>query len=764
LDYDDLLRRAAALLRDHADVRAALANRWRHVLVDEFQDTDPLQAEIVWRLTGVPNDDDWRTWPARPGARFVVGDPKQSIYRFRGADVRTYAMLKDRMADDPGADLLTIGTNFRSVPGVLTFTNDVFAGPMERGEHQPDYAPLAPFRTAAADAPPAVATLPLTLPVPLKPSTKGWSDAVRASEARRVADLCVALLDPDAEPHLPGLTARDVALLAPVGTDLERYESELEARGVAVASQAGKNYYVQQVVFDLLALARTLVDPADTLALGALLRGPLIGVPDAALLDAQAAWNASAPRPGPLRTDVDPDVLPDGPVRDALRRLAPLAADAATRTPYAVLRDAVDALDVRATLRARNPRHAGRDLANLEAFLDGAHAYAARGLHAYVRATWRAWNDAERTGEAERDAVEDAVSLITVHAAKGLEWRVVIPINAFGTSRAPTPPHVGSDGVLAHRLLGHATTGFDDATERATKEADAERLRLWYVAVTRAKDVLVLPEPTFETKAAGWHALVDWPFDRLAKLDPPPAARDAGPPALRDAGPDEGAYAARSAALRAARRRVVRRAPSTHPDPERPLAAPDEGTDDLTPPPRPTVGAGTLRGRLVHVLLEERIHGLLPPARDDGGADGRALAERAATLHAQLAAEHPDAAADVDPDDVAAQVEATWQHPAVAALHGRLLAEVDVHGVRVEVDADGEREVLISGIADAVALDDAGHVTTVVDWKSDRDASEATRAGYREQVRGYLALLGASEGLLVFTATGEVERVTPADA
>jgi exodeoxyribonuclease-5 len=109
-------------------------------------------------------------------------------------------------------------------------------------------------------------------------------------------------------------------------------------------------------------------------------------------------------------------------------------------------------------------------------------------------------------------------------------------------------------------------------------------------------------------------------------------------------------------------------------------------------------------------------------------------------------------------------VEATWQHPAVAALHGQLLAEVDVHGARVEADADGEREVLISGIADAVALDDAGHVTTVVDWKSDRDASEATRAGYREQVRGYLALLGASEGLLVFTATGEVERVTQADA
>ena len=755
LDYDDLLHRAAALLRDHEPVRAALADRWRHVLVDEFQDTDPLQAEIVWRLTGTPTGDDWRDWPARPGARFVVGDPKQSIYRFRGADVRTYTMLKARMADDPGADLLEIGTNFRSVPGILTFTNDVFAKPMGADARQPDYAPLDPFHADAPDAPPAVATLPLALASERKPSAKGWADAVRATEARRVADLCAAFLDPHAPEYRPGLAARDVALLAPVGTDLERYERELEARGIAVASQAGKNYYLQQVVFDLLALGRTLVDPADTLALGALLRGPLIGVPDAALLDAQAALDAATSRPGPLRIDTDPDVLPAGPVRDALARLAPLARDAATRAPYAALRDAVDALDVRATLRARNPRHAGRDLANLDAFLDGARAYAARGLHAYVRATWRDWNDAERTREAERDAVEDAVALITVHAAKGLEWRVVIPVNTFGASQPPKPPHVTRDGVLAHKLLGHASAHYETASTEEEAERTAERLRLWYVAVTRARDTLVLPEPTFETKPSGWNALLDWPFDRLPKLDPAPAARDARPPALVDHGPDADRFAAGTAAIHAARRRVVRRAPSTHPDPERPPGAPDEADADLAPHPASSVGAGTLRGRLVHVLLEERIAGL---CTDD------ALPGRADALHAQLAAEHPDAAADVDPREVAAEVDAAWRLPAVAELHGRLLAEVDVHGAGNEHDEDGEREVLVSGIADAVAVDEQGRVTTVVDWKSDRDASETTRTAYREQVRGYLTLLGADEGLLVFTATGEVERVTPAGA
>ena len=123
LDFDDLILAARDLLRDHDDVRRALGQRFAHVLVDEFQDTDPLQTEIFWRLCGEPVDgeDDWTRFRIRPGALFLVGDPKQAIYRFRGADVGAYVQAREAFrAQDPGS-LLSISTNFRSCASILTF-------------------------------------------------------------------------------------------------------------------------------------------------------------------------------------------------------------------------------------------------------------------------------------------------------------------------------------------------------------------------------------------------------------------------------------------------------------------------------------------------------------------------------------------------------------------------------------------------------------------------------------------------------------------
>ena len=122
LDFDDLIFAARDLLRDHSDVRRALGQRFAHVLVDEFQDTDPLQTEIFWRLCGDPGDDDsdWTQFRIRPGALFLVGDPKQAIYRFRGADVAAYVQARNAFrAQDPDS-LLSISTNFRSCASILT--------------------------------------------------------------------------------------------------------------------------------------------------------------------------------------------------------------------------------------------------------------------------------------------------------------------------------------------------------------------------------------------------------------------------------------------------------------------------------------------------------------------------------------------------------------------------------------------------------------------------------------------------------------------
>ena len=162
LDFDDLIFAARDLLRDHDDVRHALGQRFAHVLVDEFQDTDPLQTEIFWRLCGDPagGDSDWTRFRIRPGALFLVGDPKQAIYRFRGADVGAYVQARDAFRGQDPDSLLSISTNFRSCASILTFVNERFEAVLS-ADGQPGFTALDPFhddRSEACVSPPS--TLP----------------------------------------------------------------------------------------------------------------------------------------------------------------------------------------------------------------------------------------------------------------------------------------------------------------------------------------------------------------------------------------------------------------------------------------------------------------------------------------------------------------------------------------------------------------------------------------------------------------------------
>ncbi|MGF6872221.1 UvrD-helicase domain-containing protein [Paraburkholderia sp. MM5477-R1] len=148
LDFDDLIFAARDLLRDHDDVRRALGARFAHVLVDEFQDTDPLQTEIFWRLCGDPADGhlnaDWTQFRIRPGALFLVGDPKQAIYRFRGADVGAYVQARDAFRAQDPQSLLSISTNFRSCAPILAYVNERFEDVLS-SDGQPGFTALDAF-------------------------------------------------------------------------------------------------------------------------------------------------------------------------------------------------------------------------------------------------------------------------------------------------------------------------------------------------------------------------------------------------------------------------------------------------------------------------------------------------------------------------------------------------------------------------------------------------------------------------------------------
>ena len=157
LDFDDLIFAARDLLRDHDAVRAALAARFAHVLVDEFQDTDPLQTEIFWRLCGQPpagsSGDDWTEFQIRPGALFLVGDPKQAIYRFRGADVAAYIQARRAFLTQAADSVLPISTNFRSREPILRYVNARFEAPLSVENGQPGFTALDAFHPDRGNVP-----------------------------------------------------------------------------------------------------------------------------------------------------------------------------------------------------------------------------------------------------------------------------------------------------------------------------------------------------------------------------------------------------------------------------------------------------------------------------------------------------------------------------------------------------------------------------------------------------------------------------------
>ena len=305
LDFDDLLHHARDLLAGNPGVRQALARRYPRVLVDEFQDTDPLQAEILWLLCGEgPEDALWTARRLRPGSLFLVGDPKQAIYRFRGADVDTYLEAKGALlAQDPDS-IIEITANFRSQAPILEFANDRFQPLLSEAAGQPGFTPLAPTRAASSDGP-AVACFEVPIDDSHKDDKGKFNgDLVREQEAGIVAEIVQRLIGHYQiwDKHRQAMRvcrAGDIALLAPTGASLWRYERALEYRHVPVASQAGKGFFRRQEVQDLIALSRAIADRRDTLAFGSLLRGPLVGLSEEEIADAIAALPAREDGPPP---------------------------------------------------------------------------------------------------------------------------------------------------------------------------------------------------------------------------------------------------------------------------------------------------------------------------------------------------------------------------------------------------------------------------------------------------------------------------------
>jgi ATP-dependent exoDNAse (exonuclease V) beta subunit len=747
LDFDDLLVHARDLVRDHAHVRTALARRYPHLLVDEFQDTDPLQAELLWRLCGEENAERWEDIRPRRGSLFAVADPKQAIYRFRGADIATYLMAKHSLCATASDTLLEITTNFRSNPGILAFVNTTFRPLLETPE-QPGFTSLDAARAMG----PGVALQRISVDShldgdALAANSKLAVDDLRIAEARAVGEAVsiflreTTIVDRGTKREracAPG----DIALLSATGSSLWRYEQELEMLNVPIASQAGKGFFRRQEIHDLIALVRVLADPADTVALGAFLRGPLIGLTEEQIADAVLEAEAAESRLG-LWTPISSVESPI--LREALAVLQLLARKARKTTPFHVVAEAVELFNMRSLLLLRLPRSAERALANIERFLTLAQEYDVRGLFVFARSLRERWNDAERQEEGRLDQVKDAVIISTMHSSKGLEWPIVIPINSMTklSSNVKSIFLDRSDRSVHFRVCGKAGARQAALAEDDQREHAAEAVRLWYVALTRARDMLALPQLTAARPKEDWMSVVPLRLEELPLVDGV-ARRYAPPPAEPALAQDGATWSAQSSRIAGLARTVTFQYPSR--DDEKSGAAPLESISieaELDSGER--VKGSRERGILLHKLLEEVIMKELDPRADR-------LLERAQELHTQLNLD-PERVT-IDLDEVAACVARTLKIEEIADLLPRLTAEVPLYASQERAS-----EIIVTaGFADAVALDAEGNCEVVIDWKSDVDPGRAPVDKYLAQLATYLHMTKAGAGMIVFVTTGGIVR------
>lgn len=767
LDFDDLLHHARDLLKGDETVRRALARRYLRILVDEFQDTDPLQAEILWRLAGEGDPaSPWDELTIRPGALFLVGDPKQAIYRFRGADVATYLTAKRALeARDPAA-ILEISANFRSQAGILGFVNSHFAGMLDPSQGQPGFTALTPVRSEGEK--PSVAAFEVVLGDEHRSLRGGLVvDLVRRQEATALADTVKRLIGAYPvwdrglgawRPARPG----DIALLAPTGTSLWIYERALETRDIPIATQAGKGFFRRQEVQDLIAVARAMADRRDTLAFGALLRGPLVGLTEEEIADEIESLQQDGDTGTRVHLWTDLARINHPVLKQTLGVLQNLARKVRHTTPYHLLAEAVEELQVRPILKARHPRGAERALANVELVLEMARSYAARGIADFARSLWERWEDGDMQAEGRPDAEADAVSIITMHSAKGLEWPIVIPINSTTSLWSDTSfLYRRRDDSVHFRIFGFPSPDYESVLQDEQGELARERVRLWYVALTRARDLLLLPRQT-ERISGDWLSLISLKIDGLPVLDLTGLGTSVTPAVASSANVQDLATWEREAAVIASSERsLVWHQPSRHEGPEAPLAGAEKifaGVEAVAERlPRAegeiTVQGGRERGVVLHKLMEEVLTG-------ETAEELSVLKARAAMLLAQLGlADETNPAIGPSSGEMASTALRTLLLPEIVTVRPRLAPEFWVYQ-----GAEADRAIsLTAGIADALAINDAGRIDVVVDWKSDVDPAPAQIDLYRAQVGDYLAATNAPLGLIVFMTSGRIEHVRPAE-
>ncbi|MBN2025663.1 MAG: UvrD-helicase domain-containing protein [Actinobacteria bacterium] len=781
LNFQDLLMRSAALLREDPTVRRYFQSRFSHLLVDEFQDTDPIQAEVIFLLTSSdPGDSDWRKCRPRPGSLFMVGDPKQSIYRFRRADIVTYNEAK-QIVKASGGEVVNLYANFRAAPAIIAWVNGVF----EPGEPSCSASGKALLRFPPADAEDSPSYVPLQagreegrggelcgiyrLDIPEDFTRK---EQIAEEDADLIARIIRDALDrgmtvPRTRQQLDEgmhseVTPDDFMIITRNTTRLSTYARALQRYGIPHRVTGGCALNELEELRLLHTCLRAVVHPDDPAALVAALRSELFGVSDAALYAFKKAggsfsYNAEVPELDPEHVEALEDAFSH--LRRCSLRLARLPLVAACE---GIARDlglfALAAVRPGGDVQAGSLGKAIELLRSLQPDTWSA-AQLVEHLDRLVR------QEEKHDGISARSGFPPAVRIMNLHKVKGLEAPVVFLADPSGEFEHDIARHIDRSGG---RILGYLATYKDGSqygrgkllahpehweslAEREREFARAEALRLRYVAATRAGAATIITQRCRQNSSNPWCHFEPFVGGDSDLPDPGPLK----PPVEEKAAITTVEIRAETAAASARLESVLMPTydargakeyalslPATAPLPEDAVVE----TDGY--PPSTTGEHGVEWGEVIHLLLQA---GVSAPEADLGALAAAALAE--AGLPASLAAQAVDMARNVMGSEI-------WRR---AMQSETSLVEVPFQILR---DEGSEVRTILRGAIDLVFYEEGGWV--LVDYKTDRLDSDTLREAadrYAAQLRLYAEAWERCSGdrireaLIYFTTTGTIVEV-----
>ena len=770
LEFHDLLVLARDLLRSNPTVRATIAQRFRYLLIDEFQDTDPLQIELAMLIAGTDAaaTDAWHDIDVEPGRVFFVGDPKQSIYRFRRADLALYHQAEARFAD--GA--LELRENFRSVPGIIDWVNTTFAGMLGEGEYGMQATPIP---LVAHRAPIGGVGAPVTT---FGAESEERAADVRSFEANDIVSIINDIVDhwsvTDADGSQRLAHRNDIALLLPTRTSLDAIDSALDAASIPARIESRSLVFSTPEVRDMLSILEAIDDPSDAIAVVGALRSPGFACSDRDL----AAW-AIAGGNWDYRAVGPTSVPPESVVSAGCRQLRTFHKERWYRGVSDTIAAVIDELNLAAIAVAHHrPRDRWR---RMQLLLEHAQAWddagAPRGLHGFA-----AWVAQQRDDGASAIEVpvpevdDDAVRILTIHGAKGLEFPIVILAGLGGTPPTriesvlftPTGPTF-SAGTSNERVFSN---GYNEQRAHEARHQLAERARLMYVAATRARDHLIVSRHHARRANQSHAAALEEYIERNAAPTFVPAAQAITPQDPATVGPTAGPTAGPTVAVPVEQRptdlerinewsvqrgELLRHAAAPSSISATEIAAragPDLAvfsSDTANPTPPELSDAPWLRGRAA-TAIGRAVHAVMQYCEVGGdGGDLGALARAQSELErvAAFATEIEALARSLHQSPIvySAAQQRSWRELPIAAVIG---------GHRVE------------GYIDLV-IETEDKNLIVVDYKTDRTATDAELnqavARYTPQIASYaLALESVTkrtvvDAVFVFARSdGAIER------